>query len=124
VEVLAANGRVIHFAGVKYTTALSAGRRLLDRLFPGKALRGRLSHDDPDRPPRRTIPSHEEVVSAANESPAKGWALVKGLWREESVLSLDDLVMRRTDWGTDPRLGSVMSKVLETALPPDASAVT
>lgn len=85
---------VFSMIGVKYTTALTLARRVVDRLFPGSR-----------RPPEAVVPVVEDTLILADPfAPEKHPAatlrgVVERLIRNESVHSLEDLIYRRTAWG-------------------------
>ncbi|HOP98037.1 MAG TPA: FAD-dependent oxidoreductase [Verrucomicrobiota bacterium] len=81
---------------VKYTTARAVAEQVMQRFFP------RLSV----RPIQQPAP-WEEIDLAVWNPPAHGsepvfGEIVRRIEREESVVHIDDLLLRRTDWGTLP----------------------
>lgn len=103
--------------GIKYTTARAAARRLLDRL--GSA-RSAAAEEEP--PPPVPVPGAEAWPAFLGETPALARRLLNRLVAEESVTSLEDLCLRRCDWGLDPASqassSSALQALLERPLPP------
>lgn len=85
--------------GVKYTTApLVAAQAVADVL--GGAPR---STPRADPLPVRDVPDWTAFVQWADGDPEAAGALIDTIVEEESVREPDDLLLRRTDWGLDPR---------------------
>ena len=87
--------------GVKYTTAPLAATSALDRIFPG-SLDGD-SAPPGNQPEVRDIPDWTGFGLWADRDPEAAGAFLDALVEEESVIEPDDLLLRRTDWGLDPR---------------------
>lgn len=88
--------RFVTVWAVKYTTARSAAEQVMKRLFPRTSVR------DIQQPAPVA-----EINMAVWTPPARGSEqllsqAVQRIQREESVVHLDDLLLRRTDWGTLP----------------------
>jgi glycerol-3-phosphate dehydrogenase len=85
--------------GVKYTTApLVAARAVADVLGGEPTLVG-----PEDHPPVRDVPGWTAFGLLADRDPEAAGTLIDAIVEEESVLEPDDLLLRRTDWGLDPR---------------------
>lgn len=108
---------LLSVVGVKYTTARAVAEKALARLLDGPLPdRGRESH----RPQPTPVPDRQAMAALARrwqeaEKPAAAAAAavpsvdddpvarrLRALVAEESVLHLDDLLLRRGDWGEDP----------------------
>jgi glycerol-3-phosphate dehydrogenase len=92
-------------SGVKWTTARLVAERTL-RLVAAQAGRALAEPSDAPRPaasPRLDASAFRELLRT---DPEKAAAHVARIRDEEAVLSLDDLLLRRTDWGMDPRVGA------------------
>ncbi len=99
--------------GIKYTTAPLAAAAAVDRIFSddgpaessagGEAARHglRSEHDSPL--PVREVPDWTGFGLWADRDPEAAGALLDAIVEEESVIEPDDLLLRRTDWGFDPR---------------------
>lgn len=85
--------------GVKYTTApLVAARAVAD------VLGGAPSPTTPaESLPVREVPDWTTFGSWADRDPEAAGVLLDTIVEEESVREPDDLLLRRTDWGLDPR---------------------
>jgi hypothetical protein len=81
-------------AGIKFTTAPLVARHVLDRALPGSRRCG--GPVAPPRPCRLLAPADVEVLRES--SPGVARAVIRELVEEESVVTLDDLVLRRLDW--------------------------
>jgi glycerol-3-phosphate dehydrogenase len=93
---------VFTLVGTKYTTAPLAARKAVDevvaRCFPDMQdinLEG--SEPDP-----RIVPDWQTFLAQSADSPETAAALLTAIVQDESVTSLDDLLLRRTDWGLEP----------------------
>jgi glycerol-3-phosphate dehydrogenase len=98
--------------GVKFTTAPLVAARVLRAA--GFRSRGRV--DEVPHPPTRTIPepaSFRRLLATAPEEAAE-W--VRAIVAEESVLSIEDLLRRRTDWGLDPRVEREFDRLIRPLL--------
>jgi glycerol-3-phosphate dehydrogenase len=107
--------------GVKYTTARAVAARLLHRLAPSHSAR-----EDAAPPAPVSVPDAEALPAFLRDRPAEARNLLARLIDEEAVTSLEDLWLRRTDWGLDPRLperlGGTLQSLLDRPLPPTSPA--
>ena len=90
-------------SGVKLTTARRVAEQTVraianQRHVPMPELGGSA------RPAARSIAPVAKLQAMLRGAPSEVVALARELAREESVVYLDDLLLRRTDWGADPRL--------------------
>jgi glycerol-3-phosphate dehydrogenase len=110
--------------GVKYTTARAVAERTLRRIY-GR----RMSSDRHDRRTTRwgeaedhvrsrPVPapriSREEFLALRASDRQAADAFLTRVMAEESVLSLDDLIFRRTDWGLEPEEAAALKELLST----------
>jgi glycerol-3-phosphate dehydrogenase len=99
-------------AGVKFTTTGDTAQRLMH--FTGLARKrpGAEAHTTP-LPLSRATPVLTDARQLSSDKAAARDALLTTL-REEAVLTLDDLILRRTNWATtEPDLESVRQRVME-----------
>ncbi len=90
-------------AGAKFTTARLAADRLLSLAYGA----GRKTPHGPSgegRPPPLPELSAREFADLLEDEPAAAAAYVRRIAAEESIMHVEDLLLRRTDWGADPRL--------------------
>jgi glycerol-3-phosphate dehydrogenase len=107
-------------AGAKFTTARLAADRLLSLAYGAD----RKIHRGPSReghaPPVPEL-SVQEFEDLLEHEPAAAAAYVRRIAAEESILHVEDLLLRRTDWGADPRqLASLAPRVaplIDSSLP-------
>jgi len=85
-------------SGVKYTTARLVAERALNRILGGPRRDVELARPAPVSPP-----DIDTMVRLAHTGRQSASDLVDRLSRSEAVLNPDDLLLRRTDWGLDPR---------------------
>jgi glycerol-3-phosphate dehydrogenase len=83
-------------SGVKWTTARLVGAKTVDRIFPGR--RALPFSRSPGPPP----PSWREFRDLAARDRSAARAVVEAIVRRESVRTPEDLVLRRTGWGSVP----------------------
>jgi len=88
-------------AGAKFTTARLAAERLLSMAY-GAARRIPRGPPGEGRLPPMPELSAEEFGDLLEDEPAAAAAYVRRIGAEESVLHVEDLLLRRTDWGADP----------------------
>lgn len=93
---------VFTLMGSKYTTAPVAAARAIDavasRCFPSMPA----DADTRVEPEIRTVPDWVSFVEWTARDPQRAESLVRAIVREEYVTSLEDLLLRRTDWGLVP----------------------
>ena len=98
-------GGLFSVVGIKYTTARDVAHQALRALAP-KARRGRTPrYERPTRPPGLdSIPALrlDEFLDLCATDRGAAASFVRRLLDEEAVQTIDDLVMRRMDWGLDP----------------------
>lgn len=89
--------------GVKYTTAPVAAERAINRIIERcfSRIAGEANGDDVE-PQARYVPEWPEFVCLSQEDPSTARRLVRTIIEEESVTSMDDLLLRRSDWGLVP----------------------
>ncbi len=90
-------------SGVKFTTARLVAEKTLRGVFPGETA-------GPGSPPAPASPPRAEAFRALlARDPAAARAVVERLTRDEAALTVDDLLLRRTDWGVVPAAGSELA---------------
>lgn len=104
--------------GVKYTTAPVAAKRAIDRIvkrcFPGAP---KASCDNESEPEPRAVPSWPAFARGSRDEPERARALVRSIVEEESVTSVDDLLLRRSDWGLVPTEFEEAAKLVRSLCP-------
>jgi len=98
--------------GVKFTTAPVIANRVLQMAGFG----GRPVTEVP-RPPAREIPDPSSFRRTLATTPGKAVEWVRRLVAEESVLSIEDLLHRRTDWAMDPRAERELEPLIRPLIP-------
>jgi glycerol-3-phosphate dehydrogenase len=93
--------------GVKYTTAPSLARALVDRLAPGSKAAPAL-----DARPVRAVPDARTFLDLAARDRAAASELVRSL-ASEGADTIEDVVMRRSDWGLDPTQGEEVAAAVD-----------
>ena len=101
-------------AGVKFTTAPLVATRVLH----AAGLRARRPVPEVPRPAGRPIPTPAGFRRTIATAPAEAAGWVRSVVAEESVLSVEDLLHRRTDWGFDPREGRELERLIRPLLTP------
>jgi glycerol-3-phosphate dehydrogenase len=98
-------------SGVKYTTARLVAERTLRRIF---AASGRDLDVRPgsERPPPALALSPDDPSSLLEHPSAEAVRAVRALVGEEAVTCVEDLVLRRTDWGADPERAAAVAAAL------------
>ena len=87
--------------GVKYTTApVAAARAVGEALGVGGTP---IPAPETPQPPVRDVPGWTAFGLWADRDPEAAGAFLDVIVAEESVREPDDLLLRRTDWGLDPR---------------------
>lgn len=100
-------------AGVKFTTAPVIAARVLRTA----GFRARGSVAQVPRPAAREIPEAAGFRRALASKPREAADWVRRVVAEESVLSVEDFLRRRTDWGLDPREERELESLLRPLLP-------
>ncbi|MGH7563415.1 MAG: FAD-dependent oxidoreductase [Gemmatimonadota bacterium] len=83
-------------SGVKFTTARKVAERVLGRIY------GSTSPPEPTPRPPSPVPLWEEFGGMLLSDPEGARRIVNRIVEEEAVVCLDDLLLRRTDWGLHP----------------------
>jgi glycerol-3-phosphate dehydrogenase len=108
-------------AGAKFTTARLAADRLLSLAY-GAARKTPGGPSGEGRAPSMPELSAEEFEALLEDEPAAAAAYVRRIAEEESILRVEDLLLRRTDWGADPRqmaaLAARVAPLIDSSLPP------
>jgi glycerol-3-phosphate dehydrogenase len=107
-------------SGVKYTTARLVAERALRRIF-GPAGRDLDVQPGSERPaPVAGLTPSDPAALLVGAGPALARA-VKDVVAREAVTCMEDLLLRRTDWGTDParipQVAAAVTRLLGYALP-------
>ena len=105
-------------AGVKFTTAPLVAARVLR----AAGFRSRGSVAEVPRPPARPIPDPASFRRTLAAEPGEAAEWVRRIVAEESVLSIEDLLRRRTDWGLDPREERELERLIRPLLAPVGAA--
>jgi glycerol-3-phosphate dehydrogenase len=107
-------------SGVKYTTARLVAERTLRRVFAGSG-RDLAVRPDSDRPAPATALSPDDPSALLEEPTDEAVRAVRSLVDEEAVTCMEDLLLRRTDWGADPEqaraAATALRRILGHALP-------
>jgi glycerol-3-phosphate dehydrogenase len=107
-------------AGAKFTTARLAADRLLSLAYgvDRKVPRGASGEGRAPSPPELSAQEFEDLLE---HEPAAAAAHVRRIAEEESILYVEDLLLRRTDWGADPRqmaaLAPRVAPLIDSSLP-------
>lgn len=94
-------------SGVKFTTARQVAERVLKRIYGSRPARAAF-------PARRSfpVPLWEAFGGLLVSDPEAARRIVDRIVEEEAVVSLEDLLLRRTDWGLHPSAsGDVAAKI-------------
>ena len=92
-------------SGVKFTTARLVAEKTLRRIYPKTERKDPYSSKTP-RPPPNTYPRFDGFANGVTQLSTIEVNKLKQLLQEESVLHLDDLMLRRTDWTFEERYSS------------------
>lgn len=93
-------------AGVKFTTARAVAEEALAAVFGGALP---LRRDLP-RPAAARPLAAADFLRRVEDDPYAAVSHLRRLVRTESVVHLDDLLLRRTDWGRDPALAAEIAR--------------
>lgn len=99
---------LLSVSGVKFTTARLVAERTL-RFAAAQAGRTLREPSPAPRPAPAPWPDAAAFRELVRSDPAAAAALVLRIRDEESVRHVDDLLLRRTDWGMDPRIGAELA---------------
>lgn len=89
--------------GVKYTTAPLAAKRAIDRIARSCFAAVVASVEDRvAEPTPRTVPAWQEFADLVRNHSEQARALVQRIIDDESVTTVEDLLLRRVDWGLVP----------------------
>jgi glycerol-3-phosphate dehydrogenase len=105
-------------AGVKFTTAPVVAARVLRAA--GLRTRGPIAQVP--RPPARPIPDLASFRRTLATKPREAAEWLRTLVAEESVLSVKDLLHRRTDWSFDPSEEHELERLIRPLMPPVGAA--
>ncbi len=102
-------------SGVKFTTARRVAEDTLRTIHP------KLSRDPEvlsgtERPMPVELPDADGFLRRVEEAPEAAGAWLRRLIADEAVVHLDDLLLRRTDWGQDPRRIPAVSAAVHRCL--------
>lgn len=86
--------------GSRYTTAPIAAEAAVAEILDEQKPPDRSAKEPP---PVREVPDWTTFGLWADRDPEAAGALLDAIVQEESVVEPDDLLLRRTDWGLDPR---------------------
>jgi glycerol-3-phosphate dehydrogenase len=102
-------------SGVKQTTSRLVAEQMLQRIYAGQN-RSLPPAGRPPRPkPGESVPL-QQFEKLLQEHPEEAAGLVRRVWDLESVVRLDDLLLRRTDWGVNPSVGARIGGQIATLL--------
>ncbi len=101
--------------GVKLTTCRAVAERTLARI--ARSRRERLTPAaGPARPAAAAVPAAEEIGALLAREPAGVAARLREITATEAVRRPGDLLLRRTDWGLDPRRAARIAGPLARAV--------
>lgn len=101
-------------SGVKYTIAPIVASQMISTIIGDQVSNVIPS---PDRRPQAVYPEAETYYQLAQDAPEVASELVRRLAREEAVVSHEDLLLRRTDWGLHPKLRTALTAQVAARLP-------
>lgn len=93
---------LVSVSGVKFTTARLVAEKTLAPIL-GVREKEIPAPAEPDRPAPANVPDRAEFEAMLAEDPGAAREAVEFLIRTEAALDPDDILLRRTDWGSDPR---------------------
>jgi glycerol-3-phosphate dehydrogenase len=108
-------------SGVKYTTARLVAERTLRRIFAASD-RDLAVRPGTERPEPAAIPSAGDPSPLLGGTSPELAGAVRRMVDEEAVTCLEDLVLRRTDWGADPKQAEAVTAALGRLLGDDLPA--
>ena len=101
-------------SGVKYTTARELAERVCRRVVAKR--RGSWRQGFPVRPAASPFPDAAECRRLLEEDRPRGEAEILRVVQEEAVVQPDDLLLRRSDWGTHPVHGPAIAQAVGALL--------
>lgn len=102
-------------SGIKFTTARRVAEAVL-RIIVARCFRTDLPTAAVPRPPAATVPAWPEFERLAREDPGAAAEQIGRIAREEAVVAVDDLLLRRTEWGLDPEIERIARPLVESML--------
>ena len=103
---------LVSVSGVKLTTARAVAQEALRTLFAGQ-LPG-VQAGAASRPPADPPLPLEELIRRAEEDPDAARRDVQALADRQGAVQLEDLLLRRTDWGIHPRRAAMAERLCAT----------
>jgi glycerol-3-phosphate dehydrogenase len=100
---------LVSVSGVKLTTARRVAEQALEALVPGSGSR---PISAAPRPAPTVVPSAAGYRTLLQQDPAAARAVAAAISRDEAAVRLDDLLLRRTDWGVLPDPGGILTEQL------------
>lgn len=107
---------LVSVSGVKFTTARLVAEKTLAPIL-GVREADIPSPVDSPRPTPTGVPDRAAFDAMLASDPDRARTTVEAMARTESVTAADDILMRRTDWGSDPRDAERLRPVIEQFLP-------
>ena len=106
---------LLSVSGVKFTTARRVATRAIGRMsFSCDGVSGVVGSER--RPVPQLVPDADEFERLCRDSPRQAAEKIQSLASGEAIVHLEDLVLRRTDWGLDPatgrRLGALAASLM------------
>jgi glycerol-3-phosphate dehydrogenase len=97
-------------SGVKFTTA----RHVAVETLQAMAARGKLRLSAPQgaRPAGRAVPDVQLMQRWLSGQPDRAERILRELREEESAITCEDILLRRTDWGMDPATGRLVEQAI------------
>jgi glycerol-3-phosphate dehydrogenase len=120
-------------SGVKLTTARRVAEKSVRAIFGARIGSTGAQEGAATRPPPREILSADRLLRLLRDDPADAVAFVTAIIREEAVVHLEDLLLRRTGWGGDPEqwrrmeqagVGELLAPLLERKIPREAEPLS
>lgn len=104
---------LVSVSGVKLTTARALGERTLQALAAGGHLPA-AAPAEVERPAADPPLSLTELTRLAEHDWNAAREHLRGIVERQSVIHLEDLLLRRTDWGIDPRAAEAAARLCES----------
>lgn len=102
-------------SGVKFTTARRLAEKVL-RIIAARCFDADLAPAAVPRPPAAAVPTWPEFERLSRQDSARALDPIGRIVREESVVTIDDLLLRRTEWGLDPEVERAARSIVESVL--------